>query len=875
MITTNSIVKINVPSTLSRNERDLVKEKFASTYNVPSMQIEVIPKLIKNNSYDDGKTIQSQTIDLSSLNEVYENYLDNNPLIDKELFYQIDKSVCTSIKINTNNIKNKYNIRYVTGKNILSFNDFQIDLSLIEGMNFVKSNPENFGGKSNFTKLFQILLWGKYFKAHEYSQLKDIMNRYSLSQDAFIEGLFSVNNDSYFIIREFERKKNKVQHKLSFYKLCDKNQADTYLYHLDGRTHVSSLSNDYKYDEGFYGKNLHGVSGDDAQTQIENLVGTIDEFINVSVMDEFTVNSLLLSTPMERTRKIYNLFGGDQFELKRDEAKRLLKKYTNDNNLKDKSIDSLNHELNQLNNDLLSLNGDEDFLLSLIKEKELEKESLLNGINTLKSSIVQLRTDIHDMQTLIEQRRKNSINLDNFYLELNAINSVYTNNEINFKLNILKSEKTQLTEKLSLLSHDNEYYVTTKNYQNKITSLYSNQLTGDKNIDAIINSIRLLNDLIEKARYDYTYLNEELKKINEEINNFIPVYNCNICNKEITYSNDHLLLKRDELNTSIIEVKDKGIKLKEELNKFTNDKQSLIDDINKMLEDFISLKEQELKSKKDTIKKHIEDLENQIDQLNDLLSNNSKKETLLIKIDQLNNLKNTIDEQINYLQNNNNIINQNLVIEEKIKILNNELLKCKSELETLNIKYYQKTGEVKSKKEQIDKLNGDIIRVKSFIKKEQAYIDYIFAHDKDGIIKQMIATIIPKINEELSVYLNDLDFEAYIDFVDDKYLSFFYKKDGKTSNLKDISGCERYLILCALYLVNIHFSRLQLSNIIVFDEVFGNIANVNLESVYKIIENYNTVFENVFIITHRSDIELENYGVIEIKKENNISKILI
>jgi DNA repair exonuclease SbcCD ATPase subunit len=62
--------------------------------------------------------------------------------------------------------------------------------------------------------------------------------------------------------------------------------------------------------------------------------------------------------------------------------------------------------------------------------------------------------------------------------------------------------------------------------------------------------------------------------------------------------------------------------------------------------------------------------------------------------------------------------------------------------------------------------------------------------------------------------------------------------------------------------------------VIIFDEVFGKISNENLEMVGEFFTKIKEYFEKIFVITHNPLVSNWADNVIEIKKEDNISRVI-
>ena len=70
-------------------------------------------------------------------------------------------------------------------------------------------------------------------------------------------------------------------------------------------------------------------------------------------------------------------------------------------------------------------------------------------------------------------------------------------------------------------------------------------------------------------------------------------------------------------------------------------------------------------------------------------------------------------------------------------------------------------------------------------------------------------------------------------------------------------------------------SCLPKPNIIVFDEIFGKIANENLDLVGSFFQKCSEMFPNMFIITHNQLVKDWATKIITINKKNNISSLVI
>jgi DNA repair exonuclease SbcCD ATPase subunit len=89
------------------------------------------------------------------------------------------------------------------------------------------------------------------------------------------------------------------------------------------------------------------------------------------------------------------------------------------------------------------------------------------------------------------------------------------------------------------------------------------------------------------------------------------------------------------------------------------------------------------------------------------------------------------------------------------------------------------------------------------------------------------------------------------------------------------SGFERTLASLALRSVLSKICSLPKPNSVVFDEVFGKISNDNLEMVFEFFVKIKDYFDKIFIISHNPLINQWCDFSVKIKKEENISKVLV
>lgn len=138
--------------------------------------------------------------------------------------------------------------------------------------------------------------------------------------------------------------------------------------------------------------------------------------------------------------------------------------------------------------------------------------------------------------------------------------------------------------------------------------------------------------------------------------------------------------------------------------------------------------------------------------------------------------------------------------------------------------------------------------------------------------------MMPLINSELQRLLEDSCYFNLEIRINDKNEVEFMMIDNSTGVEKLMvsgSGYEKTIAALALRSVLSKICSLPKPNIIVMDEVFGKISNDNLDLVGEFFVKIKEYFEKIFVISHNPLISNWADKVIRIKKQENISKVMM
>ena len=147
---------------------------------------------------------------------------------------------------------------------------------------------------------------------------------------------------------------------------------------------------------------------------------------------------------------------------------------------------------------------------------------------------------------------------------------------------------------------------------------------------------------------------------------------------------------------------------------------------------------------------------------------------------------------------------------------------------------------------------------------------------KNGVSKLVLSSVIPIINYELIRLLDEVcDFEIELEINDKNEVDFNIIKNNITKKLKTGSGLETTLASLALRCVLGRISTLPKPNIIVFDEVLGKVANLNLDYVKIFFDKIKKMYEIILLITHNPITQDWADKIVTIEKNNDISTLQI
>ena len=229
-----------------------------------------------------------------------------------------------------------------------------------------------------------------------------------------------------------------------------------------------------------------------------------------------------------------------------------------------------------------------------------------------------------------------------------------------------------------------------------------------------------------------------------------------------------------------------------------------------------------------------------------------------------------------YIDNKENV-ESNKIIDTQLVLLKNDLENAEQEKEMLMLKCMGYSKDIDNAKIRIDEHNTLISLMKRDEIIDNVYKTYMEIYGKNGISKMVLGTMIPVINFHLKIFLSDTcDFVLDMRMNDKNEVEFWMvdTDTGIDKPLSSGSGFEKTVSSLALRCVLAKVCSLPKPNIILFDEIFGKVADENLDKLGLFFEKIKEHFEQIWLISHNSYVNDWAEHTIKISKNNGVSELI-
>ena len=898
------------PENFTKERKLRVKSYFQKKYNTQKISIILKPKKVKQS--EQTEIISENLFDLNYQKKLIKEYVSlNGNNIDSEFIERLDDKVNEKL-ITKKDLSFKINeckIKSIQFSNFLSYGDNnQISFEKIPGITIINSSPGNAAGKTTLLNAIVFLLFGSTFST---KKNEEIFNLYTDKNEVKVSGIIQIDDHDFRLDRILTRKpKKKGSSEWSY----------------------SSVFNFFKLNPDGTEVNETEEQRKETEKVLKENIGDIDDFLLTIIATSDNLEDLIHAGATDRGKIFSRFMGLDILQEKGDICKTLYTEYQkglkssqyNSEELKNE-IESHKEEITKIKEDILDRQTKIDSIKLDIEGLILQKDNLLKDVIKIDPEVVKLSYtvllgDKSLTQTTLSEKEAQHINLKT---NIEGLEHHYEETKYN---SLLEKEK----ELLSVLSKYKSNLDTIKEENTKLEIKLSEKDLIDKTIIDLENKIKEKQGLILDNMFNQELLDNLITEIgvitNERANNNKDILStlelikqleegefCPTCKRKLE-DVDHteeinglkqkvvdLKVKNETNMTLLTELNgkidiQKGEKLKLDNNLLIEREveklQSTIE-VNKTKLESMTEAQTTIQTNKGRIAKGevligskqseldviLEDIKYQKEQkgvLDTKLNNEILLSRIELDVERLKNKLNTILSNIQKYEDNVVNIENNKTIEAKTNVLQFEINTKSDEMNSYN-------EDVAVFQVNIENIGKSILEKENTIKTiatEEKYIKtfdfYIDMFGKNGIVKLILRDKIPYINDRLNDLLGDLtDFSVNILLNDKKELEFVMTENntGLSKFLYTGSGFERTMGALALRHILVEINCLPKFNMLFLDEILGKVSHNNYDKVEMLLSKIKDTYDNVLFITHIE--ETRNWGefIIQVLKEDNISRI--
>ena len=202
--------------------------------------------------------------------------------------------------------------------------------------------------------------------------------------------------------------------------------------------------------------------------------------------------------------------------------------------------------------------------------------------------------------------------------------------------------------------------------------------------------------------------------------------------------------------------------------------------------------------------------------------------------------------------------------------------KKRNDLEKCNKKVMKLMSEEGSTRRLIEECKEHIQQIEDAEKEFIAYDLYIQAMHANGVSYQVIKSMLPIINQEISTVLNTIvDFEVFFDNVDNKLEIYIKHPKYDPRPLSMGSGAEKTIASMAIRLALISITNLPKSELFILDEPATALDQDHLEGFIRLLQMIKSQFKTVLLISHLESLKDIVDMTIEIQKTDGYAKVKV
>lgn len=565
---------------------------------------------------------------------------------------------------------------------------------------------------------------------------------------------------------------------------------------------------------------LNGQDRDQTNKLIRDYLGTYDDFLLTTLSTQNDNKNFIFKSQRERKELLYSFLDLSIFE----ELHNLAKKY-----IKSKSNSLLYAETDLYSNEYATLDKD-----------ELE---LLNKQSGLEQLLEESKKELNSYQ----------IQLDDFNKQLIPIASectIFTNTDEQ-ELIKLKSKTAELDSNIQ------SYNQCISTLNDKISEIQIKLKQPEfENLDTNLQSRIELSDKISEIKTDIINLTTQIEHINlklQKLNSHEYDPNCEFCVKNEFVQdakNSEQILPELEMNLNLLENDYKIIYAEYDSTNIYAENKIIVDEFNKKLNQLL----QEKNTKNNLLLQYIQEKNNIEASLASLLK---------IK-EQYNQHKDSIEKNNQIKLKTDTVLKAQSAVAKIFSTTQAELTEIKAKLLVIDIK--------KQKKIQLE------TTIDTLTHEVSAYNAYIDMTHTDGLPYMILQKILPVIENEVNLILNDV-VDFYAKFESDEKCNincYLLYSNENCWPVEMASGMERFIISLAIRCALVEITNLPRPIFMAIDEGFGTLDSERINSLTPLFDYMRSKFDFIIAVSHVDTMRDMVDGLIDVhKNKNGFSEVVV
>jgi DNA repair exonuclease SbcCD ATPase subunit/DNA repair exonuclease SbcCD nuclease subunit len=185
--------------------------------------------------------------------------------------------------------------------------------------------------------------------------------------------------------------------------------------------------------------------------------------------------------------------------------------------------------------------------------------------------------------------------------------------------------------------------------------------------------------------------------------------------------------------------------------------------------------------------------------------------------------------------------------------------------DAMRLSLSERIGQDKTRLKQIKKEKKDY---ENTLSQWKIYDALLTATSKRGVPVHVLNSRLPKINSEIAKILGDsTNFTVELEApTDSNAMNIFIDYGDSRRPIECASGMEKMLSSLAIRVALINVSILPKSDVLIIDEGFGSLDDINIEACNRLLQSLKKYFKSIIVISHIEGIKDSVDNLIEITK---------